>query len=52
MKATVKKARKPSHPFPAEAAMRRAAKRARAVARKFGTPIWIMKDGKIVAVKP
>lgn len=38
--------------FPAEAAMHRAAKRAREVARQFGTPIYYMKDGKIVAEKP
>jgi hypothetical protein len=33
-------------------ALRRAAKRARAVARMHGTPIYIWKDGKVVAVKP
>lgn len=31
---------------------RRAAKRAREVARMHGTPIYVMKDGKVVAVKP
>ena len=41
-----------SIPFSAEAAMRRAAKRAREVARKFGTPIYYMKNGKIVAENP
>ena len=38
--------------FPAEAAMLRAAKRAREEARRFGTPIYVMKGGKIVALKP
>jgi hypothetical protein len=33
-------------------ALRRAAKRAREVARMHGTPIYIWKDGKVVAIKP
>jgi hypothetical protein len=33
-------------------ALRRAALRARETARKHGTPIYVMKDGKIVAIKP
>ena len=33
-------------------ALRRAANRAREVARMHGTPIYIWKDGKVVAVKP
>jgi hypothetical protein len=33
-------------------ALRRAAKVARKTARMYGTPIYIMRDGKIVAVKP
>jgi hypothetical protein len=33
-------------------ALRRAARRAREVARTHGTPIYIWKDGKVVAVKP
>ena len=33
-------------------ALRRAARRAREVARMHGTPIYIWKDGKVVAVKP
>jgi hypothetical protein len=32
--------------------LRRAAKRAREVARRYGRPIYIWKDGKVVAVKP
>lgn len=39
-------------PFPAEAAMHRAARRAREIARRFGTPIYVLRDGKIIAVKP
>ncbi|HEY1436955.1 MAG TPA: hypothetical protein VGG82_05570 [Casimicrobiaceae bacterium] len=33
-------------------ALRRAARRARETARKYGTPIYVMKDGKVVAIKP
>ena len=32
--------------------LRRAAKEARKVARRHGTPVYVMKDGKIVAEKP
>ena len=32
--------------------LRRAARRARETARRYGMPIYIWKDGKIVAVKP
>lgn len=39
-------------PFPAGPAMRRAARRAREIARQFGTPIYVMRNGKIVAKKP
>jgi hypothetical protein len=33
-------------------ALRRAAKAARKTARMYGTPIYIWRDGKIVAEKP
>ena len=33
-------------------ALRRAGKRAREAARMYGTPIYVMKDGKVVAIKP
>jgi len=33
-------------------ALRRAAKRARETARMHGTPVYVWKDGKIVAEKP
>lgn len=33
-------------------ALRRAAKRAREVARMYGTPVYISRNGKIVALKP
>jgi hypothetical protein len=33
-------------------ALRRAGRRARETARKHGTPIYVMKDGKVVAIKP
>ncbi len=33
-------------------ALRRAAKRARTIARRYGTSIYVMRNGKIVAVKP
>ena len=32
--------------------LRRAARRAREIARRYGTPIYLWKDGKIIAVKP
>ena len=33
-------------------ALQRSARRAREIARKHGTPIYVLKDGKIVAIKP
>jgi hypothetical protein len=33
-------------------ALRRSAKRARQIARAYGTPVYVWKDGKIVAEKP
>jgi len=33
-------------------ALRRAARRARDVARMHGTPIYVSKNGKVIAVKP
>lgn len=33
-------------------ALRRAGKRARAIAKMHGTPVYFMRDGKIVAEKP
>lgn len=33
-------------------ALRRAAKQARKTARMHGTPIAIMKDGKVISIKP
>lgn len=33
-------------------AMKRAAKTARKIARMHGTPIYIMRKGKVVALKP
>jgi hypothetical protein len=33
-------------------ALRRAAKKARETARMHGTPVYIWKDGKVVAEKP
>ena len=33
-------------------ALRKAAKTARKTARMYGTPVYVMKDGKIVAEKP
>lgn len=35
-----------------ERALRRAQKRAREVARQYGTPIHVMRNGKVVALKP
>ncbi len=33
-------------------ALRRAARAARKIARMHGTPIYVMRDGKVVAVEP
>jgi hypothetical protein len=47
--------RRPKHDNGTHAALRalrRAARRAREVARMHGTPIYVLKDGKIVAIKP
>ncbi len=33
-------------------ALKRAAKEARRVAKMHGTKVWVVKDGKIVAVEP
>jgi hypothetical protein len=33
-------------------ALRRSARRAREVARMYGTSIYVVKNGKIVAIKP
>lgn len=49
------KARKPKHDEFSRAvgrSLRRAAKEARKIARMHGTPVYIMKDGKVVAEKP
>ena len=35
-----------------ERALRRAARRARETARMHGTPIYVSKNGKVVAIKP
>jgi hypothetical protein len=35
-----------------EHALKRAQKRAREVARQYGTPIHVMRNGKVVALKP
>ena len=33
-------------------ALQRAAKRARQTARAYGTPVYVSRDGKVVALKP
>ena len=33
-------------------AMRRAAKQAHRIAAAYGTPVWVEKNGKIIALKP
>jgi len=35
-----------------ERALRRAGKRARQIARMYGTPVYVWKNGKVVAEKP
>ena len=49
------KATKPKHDDFSRAvgrSLRRAAKAACKIARMYGTPIYILKDGKVVAEKP
>ncbi len=45
---------KPANEFVAAVglALRRSARRARKIARMYGTPIYIERNGKIVALKP
>ena len=48
-----KQLKRPSKPLtPAGRALRRAARVARKTARAHGTPIYIWKNGKVVAEKP
>ena len=51
---TVKAPRRPRSPLAVSAgrALRRAARAARKTARMYGTPVYVKKDGKIVALKP
>lgn len=52
--AVVSSAQKPSQEF-VEAvgrALRRSARAARRIARMYGTPIYVLRDGKVVAEKP
>jgi hypothetical protein len=46
------KVKKETKEFAVGRALRRAAKVARKTARMHGTPIYIWKDGKVVAEKP
>lgn len=49
------KASKPMHDEFSRAvarSLRRAAKEARKIARMYGTPVYVMKNGKLVAEKP
>ena len=50
-----KKAKRPKHDDFSRAvgrSLRRAAKEARRIARIHGTPIYISRNGKVVAIKP
>ena len=52
---TVRKSRtakRPDFKRNVEIALRRAARTARKVARMHGTPVYFMRDGKIVAERP
>ena len=33
-------------------ALRRAARRAQETARRYGTPVWVVSDGRLVALRP
>jgi murein DD-endopeptidase MepM/ murein hydrolase activator NlpD len=53
--ASTRKKRVPKHndfSRAVERALRRAAKAARRTARAYGTPIYVWRDGKVVAEKP
>ena len=52
MKPTRKKPKPSEFSASVGRALRRAARTARKVARMHGTPIYIWKNGKVVAVKP
>ena len=52
MKATTPKAKPNALAIEVLPALKRAAKVARKTAKMYGTPIWISRNGKIVAVKP
>ncbi len=52
MKRTTRKPRPNAFSLAVGRALRRAAKRARQVARMHGTPIYVSRAGKVVAVKP
>jgi hypothetical protein len=52
MKATPKKPAKNDFPKQVERALKRAAKAARKVAKMHGTPVYIERNGKIIAQKP
>lgn len=52
MKAVKKKTNGKEFALQVGRALRRAARVARKTARMYGTPIYILRDGKIVAEKP
>ena len=52
MKANVKKYNSRDFPTAAGRALRRAVLAARKTARMYGTPIYFLRDGKVVAEKP
>ena len=33
-------------------ALRRASRRGQETARRYGTPVWVMSDGRLVALRP
>ena len=52
MKATKRSPKPNPLSLAAGKALRRSGKRARAIAKMHGTPVYIMREGKIVAEKP
>jgi len=54
MKKATRKKKSPADDFVASVgrALRRSARVARKTARMYGTPIYIWRDGKVVAIKP
>ena len=52
MKSTTRSQKSPNFADIVGKALQRSARVARAVARTYGTPVYVWRDGKVVALKP